>query len=157
MTAMQRRHLLQLLATSVATAYGAVMAQTKPQVEVWKDPNCGCCADWVKHLESNNFVVKVNDTGNTSARKRLGIAEKLGSCHTALVGGYAIEGHVPARDIQRLLKDKPQALGLTVPGMPIGSPGMDGEVYGGRQDPYDVLLILKDGSTRVYQSYGRRA
>ena len=157
MTAMQRRHLLQLLATSVATAYGAVMAQTKPQVEVWKDPNCGCCADWVKHLESNNFVVKVNDTGNTSARKRLGIADKLGSCHTALVGGYAIEGHVPARDIQRLLKDKPQALGLTGPGMPIGSPGMDGEVYGGRQDPYDVLLILKDGSTRVYQSYGRRA
>ena len=157
MTAMQRRHLLQLLATSVATAYGAVMAQTKPQVEVWKDPNCGCCADWVKHLESNNFVVKVNDTGNTSARKRLGIADKLGSCHTALVGGYAIEGHVPARDIQRLLKDKTQALGLTVPGMPIGSPGMDGEVYGGRQDPYDVLLILKDGSTRVYQSYGRRA
>ena len=157
MTAMQRRHLLQLLATSVATAYGAVMAQTKPQVEVWKDPNCGCCADWVKHLESNNFVVKVNDTGNTSARKRLGIADKLGSCHTALVGGYAIEGHVPARDIQRLLKDKPQALGLTVPGMPIGSPGMDGQVYGGRQDPYDVLLILKDGSTRVYQSYGRRA
>ena len=157
MTAMQRRHLLQLLATSVATAYGAVMAQTKPQVEVWKDPNCGCCADWVKHLESNNFVVKVNDTGNTSARKRLGIADKLGSCHTALVGGYAIEGHVPARDIQRLLKDKTQALGLTVPGMPIGSPGMDGEVYGGRQDPYDVLLILKDGSTRVYQSYGRCA
>jgi hypothetical protein len=74
-----------------------------------------------------------------------------------LVGGYAIEGHVPARDIQRLLKDKPQALGLTVPGMPIGSPGMDGQAYGGRQDPYDVLLILKDGSTRVYQSYGRRA
>lgn len=154
---MQRRHLLQLLATSVATACGAVMAQTKPQVDVWKDPNCGCCADWVKHLESNNFVVKVNDTGNTAARKRLGIADKLGSCHTALVGGYAIEGHVPARDIQRLLKDKPQALGLTVPGMPIGSPGMDGEVYGGRQDPYDVLLILRDGSTRVYQSYGRRA
>ena len=157
MCPMQRRYLLGILAASMATASSAVMAQTKPQVEVWKDPNCGCCGDWIKHLESNGFGVRVNDTGNTAARKRLGIADKLGSCHTGLVGGYAIEGHVPARDIQRLLKDKPQALGLTVPGMPIGSPGMDGEVYGGRQDPYDVLLILKDGSTRVYQSYGRRA
>ena len=157
MHTMQRRHLLGLLTASLATASGALMAQTKAQVEVWKDPNCGCCADWIKHLESNGFVVRVNDTGNTAARKRLGIADKLGSCHTGLVGGYAIEGHVPARDIQRLLKDKPQALGLAVPGMPIGSPGMDGQAYGGRQDPYDVLLILKDGSTRVYQSYGRRA
>lgn len=157
MGAMHRRHLLQFLAANVATACSTLVAQTKPPVEVWKDPNCGCCGDWIKHLESNGFVVRVNDTGNTAARKRLGIADKLGSCHTGWVGGYALEGHVPARDIQRLLKDKPQALGLAVPGMPIGSPGMDGAVYGGRQDPYDVLLILKDGRTRVYQSYGRRA
>ena len=79
--------------------------------------------------------------------------QQLGSCHTALVQGYVIEGHVPAQDIQRLLKEKPQALGLAVPGMPIGSPGMDGPAYGGRRDRYEVLLVLKDGSTRVFQRH----
>lgn len=157
MVGMHRRHILQFMAGSVAAATGALSAQAKPQVEVWKDPNCGCCGDWVKHLQGHGFEMRVNDTGNTAARKRLGLPDKLGSCHTALVGGYAIEGHVPAREIQRLLKDKPQAVGLAVPGMPVGSPGMDGEAYGGRLDPYEVLLVLKDGSTRVYQSYGRRA
>ncbi len=153
---MQRRKLLQFLAGGASLASAGLLAQGKPLVEVWKDPNCGCCLDWVKHLEANGFAVRVNDTGNSAARKRLGIPDKLGSCHTGLVGGYAIEGHVPAREIQRLLKEKPQALGLAVPGMPIGSPGMDGEVYGNRQDPYDVLLVAKDGSARVFQSYGRR-
>jgi hypothetical protein len=86
-------------------------------------------------------------------RERLGMPQKLGSCHTALVAGYVIEGHVPAREIQRLLKDKPQALGLTVPRMPVGSPGMDGPEYGGRKDPYDVLLVAKDGTTTVFQRY----
>jgi hypothetical protein len=81
--------------------------------------------------------------------------EQLGSCHTGLVGGYAVEGHVPAADIRRLLKEKPQAVGLTVPGMPVGSPGMDGRIYGSRRDPYDVLLVQKNGSTRVYASYNR--
>jgi Cu/Ag efflux protein CusF len=99
--------------------------------------------------------VRVNDIGNSAARSRLGVPAKLGSCHTALVAGYAIEGHVPAREIHRLLKERPQAVGLTVPGMPVGSPGMDGAIYGDRRDPYDVLLIAKDGSTQVYQSYNR--
>ncbi len=79
--------------------------------------------------------------------------QQFGSCHTAVVGGYVIEGHVPAREIHRLLKDKPQALGLAVPGMPIGSPGMDGPVYGNRKDRYEVLLVARDGSSRVYQVY----
>jgi hypothetical protein len=83
----------------------------------------------------------------------LGMPKQLGSCHAALVNGYAIEGHVPAKDIQRLLKEKPVAIGLSVPGMPVGSPGMDGSVYNGRKDPYDVLLVLKDGNSRVYQSH----
>ncbi len=122
-------------------------------VEVWKDPNCGCCGDWVKHLESNGFKVKVNDVGNTAMRGKLGVADKYGSCHTALVGGYAIEGHVPAREIRRLLKERPQAIGLSVPGMPVGSPGMDGEIYGNRQDPYHVMLLTRDGGARVFQSY----
>lgn len=153
---MKRRYLLQTLAglAGACPLTPALMAQTRPQVEVWKDPDCGCCADWVKHMEDNGFQVRVHDSGNAAARKRLGLPEKLGSCHTALVGGkYVVEGHVPARDVQRLLKEKPQALGLTVPGMPVGSPGMDGAIYGGRQDPYQVLLVLKNGDTRVFQDY----
>ena len=146
-----------LLATLVALPIAGLAQQaTRPPkvlVEVWKDPNCGCCGDWVKHLEANGFAVKVNDSGNNAMRAKLGIPPKLGSCHTGLVGGYAIEGHVPAREIRKLLADKPQAVGLTVPGMPVGSPGMDGKIYGDRRDPYDVLLVLKSGDTQVYASY----
>ncbi len=154
---MKRRFLLQALAGAAAMAsmLPAAQSQMFTEVEVWKDPNCGCCGDWVKHLEANGFKVKVNDVGNEAARTRLGMPPKLGSCHTALVGGYVVEGHVPAREIRRLLKDKPQALGLAVPGMPVGSPGMDGSVYGDRKDPYDVLLVQRDGRTAVYQSYFR--
>ena len=134
----------------VATAW----AQTpRPLVEVWKSPSCGCCKDWIAHLEANGFATRTHDTGNTAMRQRLGIPMALGSCHTALVAGYAIEGHVPAADIRRLLQQRPQAVGLTVPGMPIGSPGMDGPVYGGQRDRYDVLLVARDGSTRVFATY----
>jgi hypothetical protein len=152
---MKRRHLVRALAALVGGAVIApgLLAQSKPHVEVWKDPSCGCCKDWVSHLESNGFAVRVFETGNDAARTRLGVPDKLGSCHTALVGGYAIEGHVPAREIHRLLKERPAAIGLAVPGMPVGSPGMDGAIYGGRKDPYAVLLIQRNGATRVYQSY----
>lgn len=122
-------------------------------VEVWKDPDCGCCQDWVEHLQANGFAVKVNTGGNEAMRARLGIPKQFGSCHTALVGGYAVEGHVPAADIRRLLKERPQAHGLAVPGMPVGSPGMDGPAYGNRRDPYDVLLVPKSGPPRVFASY----
>lgn len=124
-------------------------------LEVWKSPTCGCCKDWITHMEANGFRVKVNDVGNTAVRARLKIPAKLGSCHTAVVGRYAIEGHVPAADVQRLLKERPDAIGLAVPGMPYGSPGMDGPAYGNREDPYDVLLVAQDGSTRVFNSYFR--
>ena len=97
--------------------------------------------------------MRVFDTGNNAMRSKLGIPTSLGSCHTARVGGYAIEGHVPVREIQRLLREKPKAIGLTVPGMPVGSPGMDGPVYKGRKDPYQVLLIQPNGATSVYQKY----
>ena len=151
-----RRHLLIASAT-VAALPLLVRAQApaKVLVEVWKDPNCGCCKDWVTHLQGQGFAVKVNESGNQAMRAKLGIAEKLGSCHTALVGGYAVEGHVPAADIRRLLKDRPQAIGLAVPGMPVGAPGMDAPVYGNRRDPYDVLLVLKSGDTRVFSSYNK--
>ena len=153
---MQRRWLLSSIATLTAAAVSPwVTAQTRPQIEVWKDPNCGCCKDWIAHLQSNGFDVKAHDSGNAAARTRLRIPEKLGSCHTATVGPYALEGHVPARDIQRLLQEKPKAIGLAVPGMPVGSPGMDTPLYQGHVDAYDVLLVLQDGSSRVYKSYPR--
>ena len=148
---MQRRTLLKLAAATASLPLAAQAAA--PMVEIWKDPNCGCCQDWVKHLYKNGFATRVHDEGNGPARERLGIPAKLGSCHTGRVGGYAIEGHVPAREMQRLLKEKPKAIGLAVPGMPIGSPGMDGPAYGNQRDAYDVLLVLADGSTRVFQSY----
>lgn len=122
-------------------------------IEMWKGPQCGCCKDWVAHLQSKGFSVKVHDEGSTEARARLGVALRYGSCHTAVAGGYAIEGHVPAREIRRLLAERPKAVGLAVPAMRIGSPGMDGPAYGGRHDPYDVLLLLADGSASVYQHY----
>ena len=147
----QRR---QLILAAALLPVGAAWAQApKPLVEVWKSPSCGCCKDWIAHLEANGFATRTHDTGNTAMRQRLGIPMALGSCHTALVAGYAIEGHVPAADIRRLLQKRPQAVGLTVPGMPIGSPGMDGPVYGGQRDRYDVLLVARDGSTRVFATY----
>ena len=146
-----------LLAAALAASF---TARAKPQavaVEVWKDPSCGCCHDWIEHMRANGFQVTVHDTGNTAVRARLGLPQRLGSCHTALVGGYLLEGHVPAADVRKLLAQKPQALGLAVPGMPVGSPGMDGPAYNGRRDPYDVLLVTKgrggDAATRVFTSY----
>jgi hypothetical protein len=144
-----------LLALSALPLAGFAQAPAKVLVEVWKDPECGCCKDWVKHLEDNGFAVKVTHGGNGEMRGRLGIPGKLGSCHTALVGGYALEGHVPAKDIRRLLKEKPQAVGLAVPGMPVGSPGMDDPAYRGRRDPFDVLLVTRSGEPKVYASYNK--
>lgn len=154
---MHRRFFVQALTSLAGVSFsaGSLMAQGKPQMEVWKDPTCGCCKEWIGQMQASGFRVRMNDSGNTAARERLGIPLELGACHTALVGGYAVEGHVPAREIHRLLKERPSAVGIAVPGMPIGSPGMDGPAYKGRKDPYDVLLVMSDGSTRVYQSYNR--
>jgi hypothetical protein len=146
---MNRRQLL----VALAAVPMAVQAQAKPLVEVWKSPSCGCCKDWVAHMEANGFAVKVHDTGNTAMRGRLGIPMALGSCHTARVAGYALEGHVPAADVKRLLAQRPQAVGLAVPGMPVGSPGMDGPEYGTRRDRYEVLLVGKDGGHSVFATY----
>ena len=132
---------------------GLMAAPTAAMVEVWKSPTCGCCNDWIKHLEANGFQIKTYDTGNTAMRKKLSMPEKYGSCHTAKVNGYVLEGHVPAREIRRLLQEKPKAVGLSVPNMPVGSPGMDGPEYGGRKDPYKVMLVNQDGSAKVYQAY----
>jgi hypothetical protein len=147
-----RRQLTFSLALA-AVAMSSRAAAPKPPIEVWTGPSCSCCKDWVKHLQANGFSAQVHDGGNSDARTRLGMPVKYGSCHTATAGGYAIEGHVPAREIRRLLTERPAAIGLSVPAMPRGSPGMDGPEYGKQRDPYEVLLVLRDGRTRVYQSY----
>ena len=152
-TALPRRQWLAAAALLTLTGFERTALAQATTVQVWKDPNCGCCQVWVEHLQASGFKVEVRDVGNTAARKRLGMPEQLGSCHTATVGGYVIEGHVPAKDIQRLLKERPVALGLSVPGMPIGSPGMDGPEYKGRKDAFDVLLVQKDGSSKSFQHY----
>lgn len=119
-------------------------------IEVYKTAACGCCKQWMKHLEAHGFSVKAQDVANPGDyRAKFGIGDEHGSCHSARVQGYAIEGHVPASDIKRLLATRPQAAGLAVPGMPMGSPGMEG----GHSDPYEVLLVKKDGSTSVYKRY----
>ncbi len=153
MTVVARRPvLLGLLSLSVGFPV-ACGRGLRSEVEVWKGPNCRCCEDWVRHLESSGFTAKVSDTGNSAIRTVLGLPVQYASCHTARVGGYAIEGHVPAGDIQRLLRERPDAVGLAVPAMPLGSPGMDGVAYQGRRDPFNVLLIKKDGRADVFQAY----
>ena len=149
-----RRRIVAALPLALICGRALAAAEPKlPVAEVWKEASCGCCNDWIAHLRKSGFTVRVFETGNADIRKRLGIADRYGSCHTAKIGAYAVEGHVPAREIQRLLREKPDAVGLAVPGMPIGSPGMDGPVYQNRKDPYDVLLVQRDGSARTYQSY----
>ncbi len=147
------RRRLCVAASFIPVSGSLFAAEDLPTVNVWKSPTCGCCKDWISHLEQNGFSVKAHDTGNNGIRQRLGMPVKYGACHTAQVGGYVIEGHVPASDIARLLKEKPTAVSIAVPRMPIGSPGMDGPAYGGRRDPYDVLLVRKDGSSSVFESH----
>ena len=153
----RRRLLLALGVLPLASLARAAAPSAKEAaltwVEVWKEPTCGCCKDWIAHLEANGFKVAVNMGGTNAARARLGIPANMASCHTARVGGYAVEGHVPAREIRRLLREKPVAIGLAAPGMPIGSPGMDTPSYGGKKNPYSVMLVAKDGRATVYQKY----
>jgi hypothetical protein len=121
------------------------------EVTVYKSPTCGCCKEWVKHLQANGFSVTTHDVTDIIPYKTAnGVPAALGSCHTAKVGGYVIEGHVPASDIKRLLKERPPVRGLAVPGMPVGSPGME---QGGHKDRYDVLTFDKQGNTAVYARY----
>jgi hypothetical protein len=139
---------LSILATLLMLgATAVVQAQAAELVDVYKSPYCGCCGKWVAHMEKNGFKVNIHEVSDVpGARKKLGIPDKLGSCHTSKVGNYVVEGHVPAADIKRLLKEQPKALGLAVPSMPPGSPGMDVP----NSPPYETLLVQADGSTRVF-------
>lgn len=133
-----RRAVILGLATSVALGRH-VLAQGLPTVAVTKDPTCGCCEKWIAHLRESGFTVAVTEGPVNPLKVRLGVPRDLASCHTAQVGGYVIEGHVPAGAIKRLFAEKPQGTGLAVPGMPSGSPGMD--VEGMEPDTYDVVLF----------------
>jgi len=121
--------------------------QVLPTVEVYKSAQCGCCKAWAEHLQKNGFTVILHDVSDVpAARKKLGMPSQYGSCHTAKAGQYLVEGHVPAADIKRLFKERPKAIGLAVPSMPPGSPGMESEA----PVPYETLLIGKDGKASVY-------
>jgi hypothetical protein len=135
-----RRTVLQLLVATAALDLSAARAEDAPAVKVWKDPNCGCCTGWVEHLRQSGFAVAVVEQADlTSIKAEAGIPAELASCHTARIDGYVLEGHVPAAAIRRLIKQRPEAIGLAVPGMPIGSPGMEG----GSPEVYAVILFGK--------------
>jgi hypothetical protein len=137
---------------TLASAYAPPSSFLPPaSVTVFKDPNCGCCKVWVDHLRAHGFAVTTKDTSDINGPKRTArVPERLYSCHTAFVGGYVVEGHIPAADIQRLLAEKPKIAGIAVPGMPAGSPGME---MGNRKDKYDVIAFTRDGTTRVFASH----
>jgi hypothetical protein len=143
----RRSALFVALASLVQTR--TVFAGEKEVVTVHKDPTCGCCSGWVQHLQKAGFDTKVVDTRDLDAvKQRLGVPDDLAACHTAEVSGYVVEGHVPAAALKRFLVEKPNAAGLAVPGMPIGSPGMEG----GRPEKYDVVLFGPEGR-RTYMSF----
>lgn len=147
----RRQFLLASAAASLAplSLGRTLFAATAPiAITVYKDPGCECCAKWVKHLSANGFAPSVKDTPNMDdIKKSLRVPEELQSCHTAVVGRYVVEGHVPAEDIKKLLASKEALQGLAAPGMPVGSPGME---MGGRKDKFDIIAFTNAGKTRVY-------
>jgi hypothetical protein len=143
------RTLALLVASAVGLASLVSWAEppASPVITVFKSSACVCCSKWAEHLRKSGFTVEESETHDlVSVKRRYGVPLQFSTCHTAVVNGYVIEGHVPAPDIQRLLRERPPAVGLVVPGMPLGSPGMEGEV----SQPYDVLLFDAEGRTKVY-------
>ena len=153
---MVNRVLAIMMVTAVSSMIGVAAAQRPtpqgPTVDVYKSPTCGCCANWVKHLQANGFATRVTELESlTEIKARHNVPGAAQSCHTATVDGYVIEGHVPAADVRRLLKERPAVLGLAVPGMPIGSPGM--EVPNVKPSPYNVMSFDRRGQLKVYSSH----
>lgn len=147
---MTRRSLLTVFPMLFVAA--SRVARAQQTATVYKDPTCGCCSKWVELLRRDGFAVTVNETRDIAAVKdKYGVPQAVRSCHTALINGYVVEGHVPVEDLKRLLKEKGAVAGLAVPGMPIGSPGM--EVAGVNPQPYDVIAFGKDGKTRIFTSH----
>jgi hypothetical protein len=154
MNCSRARRAVATLAMAFALAWAGtiwIAAQTaRPQMTVYKSPTCGCCSKWVEHMQANGFDVKAVDVDDIDKVKReRGVPADAASCHTAVVNGYVVEGHVPADAVQRMLKEKPAIAGIAVPGMPMGSPGM--EVPGGRKEPFTIVSFDKSGKTTTYQ------
>ena len=144
-------HLRNLFAfVALACAVTVSSAAGLPEIEVWKDPDCGCCSKWVGHLRESGFPVIAHDTASVAGvRVELGMPQRYAACHSARVGSYVIEGHVPASDIKRLLTERPVALGVAVPGMPLGSPGMEGPY----SESYQTLLVDQSGDASVFANH----
>lgn len=141
------------VAAVAALCLGFAAAASERTIEVWKSATCGCCTAWIAHVEQNGFLAKAQDVAAgqlATIKAGAGLSPDLQSCHTARIGGYIVEGHVPTSDIKRLLAERPDAIGLTVPGMPIGSPGMGA---GDEAESYKVLLVRRDGSTEVFSRH----
>lgn len=133
---------------SAVTMPAVLVGDDAPTMTVYKSPTCGCCSMWVEHMEAAGFTVVTEDrTDMTAVKDSLGLPSDLSSCHTGVVDGYVIEGHVPAEHVARLLEERPAAMGLAVPGMPVGSPGME---MGDRKDPYNVLIVGETGEAAVF-------
>jgi hypothetical protein len=149
----QTRRTVLLAAAAALLAPAAACAAQAREITVYKTPWCGCCGGWVKRLQAAGFTAEVVEVDDLApVRAKHGVPFELSSCHTGIAGGYVFEGHVPIADVERVLTEKPKALGLTVPGMPIGSPGM--EIPNAAPEAFDTLLLLKDGTTRVYARHG---
>lgn len=139
------------LGLAAASLIACTTSEAQPRILVHKSPTCGCCGDWVTHLRQNGFEVEVQEVDDLEpVALRLGVPEQLRSCHTGEIGGYFVEGHVPAADIRRLLAERPNALGITVPGMPIGSPGME---RGNVRQAFQVLLVDRSGTPSVFANH----
>jgi hypothetical protein len=145
---------------ALAASFGIVWAQRQsasaqaasPLVEVYKSPTCGCCSNWVEHMRANGFTVRTTDLNDlTRIKAAHSVPVPVQSCHTALVNGYVVEGHVPAADVQRMLKEKPAIAGIAVGGMPMGSPGMESPYV--KAESYDVMSFDKSGTTRVFAKH----
>jgi hypothetical protein len=150
----RRTLLVELASLAGAAAFRQARgAGAEPSLQVFKDPLCGCCAKWVDHMRAGGFDASVTDTEMGPIRLKHGIGPRIASCHTALVGGYIIEGHVPASDVKRLLSSKPKGIkGLTIPGMPASAPGMDVEPF----QPYTVLSFDAQGNTTTFAVHGKK-
>jgi hypothetical protein len=149
---LNRRSMLVSAAALIAVAPSCTAASAQ-KIKVYKDASCGCCGAWVDHLKAAGFATEVDDSQDmASIKAKYGVPDDLTSCHTGVIEGYAIEGHVPVDDIKRLLKEKPKALGIAVPGMPVNSPGM--EVPGEANERYTVWLFQKDGTRTAFAEHG---
>jgi hypothetical protein len=149
-----RRMMIGMLAVAIPAAACSKPAKAA-ELKIYKSPYCGCCGAWVDHVRTSGLKVVVQETEDvTPIAMKLGVPDAMRSCHTAVIDGYFVEGHVPVTDIRKLLRERPKARGIAVPGMPIGSPGME---QGNRRDAYDTQLVMHDGSSRSFVKHNRPA